>query len=37
LSHFSSPFCSGDFGDGVSQWTICLGWPQTRILQISAS
>jgi hypothetical protein len=19
LSHFSSPFCSGDFGDGVSQ------------------
>jgi hypothetical protein len=31
LSHTSSPFCSGYFGDGVSQ-TICLGWPQTLIL-----
>jgi hypothetical protein len=26
LSHTSSPFCSGYFGDGVSQ-TICLDWP----------
>jgi hypothetical protein len=26
LSHASSPFCSGSFGDGVS-WTICPGWP----------
>jgi hypothetical protein len=36
LSHTCSPFCSGYFGDGVS-WTICLGWPQTSILPISAS
>jgi hypothetical protein len=26
LSHTSSPFCSGYFGDGVSQ-IICQGWP----------
>jgi hypothetical protein len=32
----ASPFCPGYFGDGVSQ-TICLGWPQTSILPISAS
>jgi hypothetical protein len=31
LSHTSSPFCSGYFGDGVSQ-IICLAWPQTMIL-----
>jgi hypothetical protein len=36
LSHISSPFCSGYFGDGVSE-TICLGWPPTTILWISAS
>jgi hypothetical protein len=26
LSQTSSPFCSGYFGDRISQ-TICLGWP----------
>jgi hypothetical protein len=36
LSHTSSSFCSGYFRDGVLQ-TICLGWPQTTILLISAS
>jgi hypothetical protein len=36
LSHTSSPFCSGSFGDGVS-WTIYPGWPWTLILPISAS
>jgi hypothetical protein len=36
LSHTSSPLCSGYFGDGVLG-TICLGWPQTTILPISAS
>jgi hypothetical protein len=36
LRHISSPFCSGYFGDRASQ-TICLGWPQTSILPISAS
>jgi hypothetical protein len=36
LSHSSSPFLSGYFGDGVS-WTICLHWPWTQILSISAS
>jgi hypothetical protein len=36
LSHTSSPFCSGYFGDGVSH-TICLGWPRTLILFISSS
>jgi hypothetical protein len=36
LSHTYSSFCSGYFGDGVSR-TICLGWPQTLILPISAS
>jgi hypothetical protein len=35
LSHTSSPFCSGYFGDQVSG-TICLGWPPTMILLISA-
>jgi hypothetical protein len=34
LSHFSSPFCSGYFGDGVLQTP---RWPQTAILPISAS
>jgi hypothetical protein len=36
LSHTSSPFVSGYFGDGVSK-SICLGWPKTAILLISAS
>jgi hypothetical protein len=36
VNHTSSPFCSGCFGDEVSQ-TICPGWPQTSILPISAS
>jgi hypothetical protein len=36
LSHTSCPLCSGNFGDGAF-WTICLGWPQTMILLISAS
>jgi hypothetical protein len=36
LSHTSSLFCSGYFGDEVSR-TVCLGWPQTAILLISAS
>jgi hypothetical protein len=36
LSHTSSPFCSGYFGDGVFQ-TICPGWPWTVILLTSAS
>jgi hypothetical protein len=35
VSHTSSPFCSGYFGEGVS-WTICLGWCQTYILLLSA-
>jgi hypothetical protein len=36
LSHDSSPFYFGHLGDGVSQ-TICLDWPRTMILPISAS
>jgi hypothetical protein len=36
LSHTSSPFCSGCFGDGVSR-KICLGWLQTLIFSMSAS
>jgi hypothetical protein len=36
LSHASSPFFSGYFGDGVFL-TICLGWPGFFILLISAS
>jgi hypothetical protein len=36
LSHTSSPFNSGYFGDGVSQ-TICPGWSQTMIFPVSAS
>jgi hypothetical protein len=36
LSHSSSPFCSGYFGDVISQ-TICNDWSQTVILQISVS
>jgi hypothetical protein len=36
LSHTSSPFCSGYFGDGVLQ-TICPGWPWTVTLLILAS
>jgi hypothetical protein len=35
-SPVSSLFCSGYFGDRVLQ-TICLSWPQTKILLISAS
>jgi hypothetical protein len=35
LRHIFSPFCCGYFGDGVL-WTICLGWPGTMILLISA-
>jgi hypothetical protein len=35
LSHISSPFCSGYFGEGVS-WIICLGWPRVIILLILA-
>jgi hypothetical protein len=31
-----SPFCSGYFGDGVSQTTF-LSWPLTTVLPISAS
>jgi hypothetical protein len=36
LSHTSSPFHCGYFGGKVSR-TICLDWPQTAILLISAS
>jgi hypothetical protein len=36
LSHTSSTFWSGYSEDRVLQ-TICLGWPQTMILLISAS
>jgi hypothetical protein len=36
LSHTCSPFRSDYFGDEVSS-TICLGWPPTLILLISAS
>jgi hypothetical protein len=36
LSYASSPFCSGCFEDGILR-TICLGWPQTLILPMSAS
>jgi hypothetical protein len=36
LNHTSSPFCTGYVGDGVSQ-TVCLGWPLTVFLLISAS
>jgi hypothetical protein len=36
LCHASSPFCSGYFGNGVS-WIVCLSWPRTMILPISAS
>jgi hypothetical protein len=36
LSYTSRPFCFGGFGDRISQ-TIYQGWPQTVILQISAS
>jgi hypothetical protein len=32
----SNPFCSDYFEDGVL-WTLCLGWPWTMILLISAS
>jgi hypothetical protein len=35
LSLNFSPFCSSYFGDGVSR-TLCLGWPQTAIIPISA-
>jgi hypothetical protein len=36
LSHTSSSFCSGYFGDGV-WWTICPDWPHMAILSVSAS
>jgi hypothetical protein len=36
LRHTSSPFCSGYFGDRVSQ-NICLVWSQVAILLISLS
>jgi hypothetical protein len=36
LSHSASSFCVRYFQDRVL-WTICLGWPQTAILLISAS
>jgi hypothetical protein len=36
LTHTSCPFCCGYFEAKVLQ-TICLGWPQTMILLISAS
>jgi hypothetical protein len=36
LGHSSSLFCSGCFGDGISE-TICLGWRWFAILLISAS
>jgi hypothetical protein len=36
LSHTSSPFCFGYFGDGVL-WAICPGWPWTKTFLISAS
>jgi hypothetical protein len=36
IRHTSSTFCSGYFGDGVSE-TICPDWPQTAVLSISAS
>jgi hypothetical protein len=35
LSHTSSPFCSGYFGDGLLNYL--WGWPQPEILLISAS
>jgi hypothetical protein len=36
LSHSSSPFCSGYFGDGIL-YTMCPGYPWTTVLPISAS
>jgi hypothetical protein len=36
LSHTTSPFCSGYFGDGVFR-TLCLDWPWILILLISVS
>jgi hypothetical protein len=36
LSHTSSPFCFGYFGDGISR-TICPGWPLPSVLSFSAS
>jgi hypothetical protein len=36
LSHITSPFCSGYFGDGILR-TTSLSWLQTVILPISAS
>jgi hypothetical protein len=36
LSHSSSSFCSGYFGDAVLE-TICWDWSRTTILLISAS
>jgi hypothetical protein len=35
LTWAKPPFCSGYFGDGISH-TICLSWPPTSILPISA-
>jgi hypothetical protein len=36
LNHTSSPSCSDYFEDGIS-WSICLDWPRTESLLISAS
>jgi hypothetical protein len=36
LSHTSSSFCSGFFGDGGASQTFCLGWPQIDIFPIGA-
>jgi hypothetical protein len=33
LSHISSPFCPGCFGD----WDVCQDWSRTTVLSISAS
>jgi hypothetical protein len=36
LKSLLQSICPGNFGDGVL-WTICLSWPWTMILPISAS
>jgi hypothetical protein len=33
----SSPFCSSYFGEGGFLWALCLDWPWTLVLLISAS
>jgi hypothetical protein len=37
LTHSTSPFYDGFFSEIGSHKTICLDWPQTTILLISAS